>query len=187
MLGTPTNTNISEHHHWLRRATGEHHSGEGKQATVSVAEPNPAPTAIQVMTTTRPTASERTQSDLPEIRTEDTSPTFSNTDSQSPESTFEGWTDHHHHHHLAEPVPNHGAVLIEGLLAPPGADLPQRPMTPRADLYHGQSSDTFGMTFGRKPTAAGWSHRSKPACCANKYEDQKHRMTMSWLERRGTA
>lgn len=69
------------------------------------------------------------------------------------------------------------------LLAPPAIETPQRPTTPAADLYRGQSEENFGMTFD-DTDHAHFRKAAKPAACAFSYEDQKHKMMMNWLERR---
>lgn len=71
------------------------------------------------------------------------------------------------------------------LLAPPGLEAEKRPATPRADLYRGQEEASFGMTFDGAQHV--YTRKAKPTPCAFKYEDQKHRMMMDWLERRGTC
>lgn len=69
-------------------------------------------------------------------------------------------------------------------LAVPGIESPRRPATPRADLYQGQSEACFGMTFDHDKGLH--TRKSKPTPNAFSREDQKHRMTMDWLERRGS-
>ena len=70
------------------------------------------------------------------------------------------------------------------LLAAPAIETPLRPTTPRADLYKGQSEANFGMTF-EGAQKVHFRKGNKPTVCAHSYEDQKHRMMMDWLERRG--
>lgn len=84
----------------------------------------------------------------------------------------------HQDTHLATDAAGHP------LLAPPGQETPKRPATPRADLYRGQEEASFGMTFDGAQNVH--MRKAKPTPCAFKYEDQKHRMMMDWLERRGT-
>lgn len=69
----------------------------------------------------------------------------------------------------------------QSLLSAP-VESPKRPCTPQADLYHGQSSATFGVTF--ESEEPHFRKGGKPAACAYSYEDQKHRMVMDWLERK---
>lgn len=135
--------------------------------------------------------SEGTQTDPPDSPTTSHSPTRLHASPTSPKSPFTGWTEHLFNYYSgahANHSPPAGAVggrPPESLLAPPKFDSPRRPMTPRADLYSGQGSANFGMTFGRP--APNWRGTSKPTCSTNTYEDHKHRMMMNWLERRGTV
>ncbi|KIW67288.1 hypothetical protein PV04_06553 [Phialophora macrospora] len=167
------------------------HDGEGQRLVVSGpsgSEPPPPPGSHHGQPlNTSVLVSEGTQTDLPDEKPIICdSPTYSHNDSPPARTPFGVWADHFHHHHLLGPHSCRQAIAAESLLAPPGADLPHRPMTPRADLYNGQTSANFGMTFGGRP-APHWRSCSKPATCPNTYEDQKHRMMMNWLERRGTV
>lgn len=112
------------------------------------------------------------------------SPTHFQTKSPSSESPFGDLTDHFEHHNRSGPPTT--TISAGSLLKSLAFDLPCRPMTPRTELYHGQEEKNFGMTFATRP-APQWSCCSKPTSCANTYEDQKHRMTMIWLERRGAV
>jgi len=90
--------------------------------------------------------------------------------------------------HLTNPHSNQQTPLATDaaghpLLAPPGLDIPRRPATPRADLYKGQQEATFGMTFEGSQNVH--MRRAKPTPCVFNHEDQKHRMMMDWLEKRG--
>ena len=78
--------------------------------------------------------------------------------------------------HVTQSDPSHLAV--------PEIESPRRPATPRADLYEGQSESCFGMTFDHDKGLH--TRKSKPIPNAFSHEDQKHRMTMDWLERRGS-
>ncbi|OCT51715.1 hypothetical protein CLCR_09137 [Cladophialophora carrionii] len=136
--------------------------------------------------------SEGTQTDLPdETSISDDSPTTqSHGNSPFARTPFGAWTDRFYHHHISTHHPgnnnNNTTSPAESSLAPPETDLPNRPMTPRADLYNGQTSANFGMTFGPRPSPLRRGC-SKPSTSPNSYEDQKHRMMMNWLERRGTV
>jgi hypothetical protein len=153
----------------------------------NVPEPHPPPGAHHGQPLTKSLVSEGTQTDLPDERpVGKESPTHSHADSPAARTPFGAWADHFYHHHLLGPQATHNSIPPESLLAPPGSDLPHRPMTPGADLYGGQTSANFGMTFGGRPVPH-WRSCSKPASSPNNYEDQKHRMTMNWLERRGTV
>lgn len=70
-------------------------------------------------------------------------------------------------------------------LAAPAADPLNRPATPRADLYKGQSEANFGMTFEDSSSKPYPRRCNKPTASPYNYEDKKHRMLMDWLERRG--
>lgn len=70
---------------------------------------------------------------------------------------------------------------VDGHLSP-YTIAPQRPLTPQADLYHGQRPSAFGMEFGEPLTCCAASRR--PAPTRNSFEDHKHRMLMDWLERK---
>jgi len=150
----------------------------------SPTEPHLPSRALHVNPITTSMVSEGTQTDVPDETPNSDSHTHSLTESPSSKSPFGGWTDHFHHLHIS--TPHQKTVPAESLLAPPGLDLPHRPMTPRADLYQGQTSDNFGMTFGARPVPH-WRNYNKPIPCPNTYEDQKHKMMMNWLERRGSA
>lgn len=135
--------------------------------------------------------SHATQTDIeddPPVSARRQSPINSRSSSRSRNPIHQAWTEpihlrlsspHSHHHHQ-------GAVDLSGrpLLNAPGIETPKRPATPRADLYKGQAEENFGMTFERKEDIH--MRKAKPTPCAFSYEDQKHRMTMDWLERRGT-
>lgn len=149
----------------------------------------PPPSHIHPLSTLM--VSEGTQTDSPDSPTGSNSPTHHHASPPFPKSPFTGWTEHlfnyysGSHSNHRPPVGAAGTITPGSLLAPPRTDAPHRPMTPRADLYSGQTSANFGMTFG-KP-APNWRGSSKPTGSANNYEDHKHRMTMNWLERRGTV
>jgi len=167
----------------LKRSGGEQHHDKEQRLPGSVPEAPSVPTSPQVTSIITSMISEGTQTDVPDSND---STIHSHTDSLTPNSTLGEWTDHFHHPQISAPSPRHSNIPAYNLLSPPGSDLPHRPLTPRADLYHGQESANFGMTFGTRPTThRGFS--SRPAGCVNKYEDQKHRMVMNWLERRGTV
>jgi len=186
MFQIPITASTEDCHLWPRKGKREQFDGEEERAPMSVSQPLPAPTALRVRTKTTSMVSEGTRTDLPNIQVSIESPTNSHTDLSSPQSTFKERTHHFHQHHLQEPSTSLGNVRADTLLTPPQADLPYRPMTPRADLYHGQTSENFGMTFETRP-ATNWRNGNKPTSCDNKYEDHKHRLMMSWLERRGTV
>jgi len=151
----------------------------------SIPGPNPSPAAHHTKPRTPSMVSEGTQTTPPGERTGKDSPTQFHSGSSSPKSPFAAWTEHLRNRH-ATPYSNRNAAATnippEALLAPPETDLPNRPMTPRADLYEGQIASNFGMTFGRP--APHWRRSNKPAACINNYEDHKHRMLMDWLERK---
>jgi hypothetical protein len=186
MFQIPITTSTQDCHPRPRKGKAEQFDGEEGRVPMSVSEPLPAPAALRVRTKTTSMVSEGTQTDLPDIQVSTDSPTDSHADSSSPQSTFGERTDHFRQHHLQKPSTSLGNVPADSLLTPPQADLPLRPMTPQADLYHGQTSENFGMTFETRP-ATNWRNGNKPTSCDNKYEDHKHRIMMTWLERRGTV
>ncbi|RMJ20717.1 hypothetical protein PHISP_08413 [Aspergillus sp. HF37] len=119
------------------------------------------------------------------------SPARSRSDSPGPKPhfpPFPPWRELRHR--IYGPHPTHpgyagNEATIEGHLSPP-EEPPKCPMTPQADLYQGQSPSTFGMQFDR-PTKTYWRRYTKPATCAQNYEDHKHRMLMEWLNRRNSV
>ncbi|OAP60670.1 hypothetical protein AYL99_05672 [Fonsecaea erecta] len=117
------------------------------------------------------------------------SPTRSHSDSKPHFPPFPPWRELRHRIYGPHPVHPGSAVVnegkVEGYLSPP-EEPPKCPMTPQADLYDGQSPSTFGMQFDR-PSKTYWRRNSKPATCAQNYEDHKHRMLMEWLERRNSV
>ncbi|EXJ58722.1 hypothetical protein A1O7_06151, partial [Cladophialophora yegresii CBS 114405] len=167
----------------------QRHNSQGHSAVASrpnVPEPNPttSPEYHHGQPLTTSLVSEGTQTDpVDEISVGSDSPTHSHADSPSTRTPFGAWTDRFYHQHILGHRPGN-TTTAESLLAPPELDVPNRPMTPRADLYNGQTSANFGMTFGPRP-APRWRGCSKPMASPNSYEDQKHRMMMNWLERRG--
>ncbi|KIX95673.1 uncharacterized protein Z520_08793 [Fonsecaea multimorphosa CBS 102226] len=87
--------------------------------------------------------------------------------------------------HQTHPGSAMNEAKVEDYLSPP-EEPPKCPMTPQADLYHGQSPSTFGMQFGR-PNKTYMRADTKPANSHQNYEDHKHRMLMEWLERRNSV
>ena len=120
------------------------------------------------------------------------SPTHPHTNTTLPAPPFAARTEHIHNihdavsgSHLTCNLPTVKSELTGGFLAPPETDVPPRPMTPQADLYDGQTSAAFGMTFAKPVTH--WRKSYRPATCPNSFEDHKHRMLIDWLDRRGSA
>jgi len=186
MFQTTMTARSQDRHPWPRKGKGNRFDGEEERDPMSVSGPFPTPAALRIRTESTSMVSEGTQTDLPDIQVSTDSPADSHADSSSPQSTSGGRTDQFRQQHLQKPPTSLGSVSADTLLAPPRADLPYRPMTPRADLYHGQTSENFGMTFETRP-APNWRRGNKPTSCASNYEDHKHRMMMTWLERRGSV
>ncbi|EXJ68144.1 uncharacterized protein A1O5_08759 [Cladophialophora psammophila CBS 110553] len=145
-------------------------------------------------TETEPASGKETETTSPRIHSPfcPLSPARSHTNSPGPKShfpPFPPWRELRHRlygPHATRPGPAANEAKVEGYLSPPETEPPQCPMTPQADLYHGQSPSTFGMQFER-PAKTYWRRYTKPATCAQNYEDHKHRMLMEWLERRNSV
>lgn len=153
----------------------------------------PSPEEISYIIPVQPSViSHATQTDIEDfgvqISPKRQSPVHSRAGSQSRKPAHQSWAEQIRVR-LASPHSDHHTPLAtdpagHSLLAPPGSETPVRPATPRADLYKGQTEASFGMTFEAHDDAH--MRKSKPIPCAFSYEDQKHRMMMDWLERRGT-
>ena len=183
MFEKSNQTSLSDFHRWPQHSKERQHDNETQRREVSTVEPDLAPATLLLIPKPTRMISEGTQNEMPEIKTDEQS---SSTDSTSPHSPFAAWTNQFHHHEPAETHTSHARDPTSTYPSSTSLEIPQRPMTPRADLYHGQTSANFGMTF-EKRSATGWRNESKPPSCANNYEDQKHRMMMKWLERRDTV
>jgi len=135
--------------------------------------------------------SHATQTDSGDERPQTLVPVDSRTESPTRKRNhFSEWTQKIHNR-LASPERQNAPVSTGSsgtshLAPPPSPGSLDRPSTPAADLYEGQSDEAFGMTF-EHPQHPHFHKGQKPLASAHNYEDHKHQMLMDWVERRNSC
>ncbi|EXJ81119.1 hypothetical protein A1O3_07407 [Capronia epimyces CBS 606.96] len=158
----------------------------GEQAGQPTTAPAVAEAATEMVTQATQTAAEDEDSRRGSPKKQSPSHSRSESRSGGRSPTHHSWAESlrqrlaspHSRFHSPTAIDASGRTMLA-----PGKDAVQRPTTPAADLYKGQSESNFGMTFehGSVPHIL---RAARPKTCAYSYEDQKHRMLMDWVERR---
>ncbi|KAL2415789.1 hypothetical protein ABEF95_012411 [Exophiala dermatitidis] len=153
-----------------------------QQPSLGTAQPTPEEISSHTM------VSHSTQTVDDEGTPKGQSPSHSQSESRTRTPTHHSWAEAlrqrianpHSRFHSPTAVDASGRTMLA-----PGGDPIQRATTPAADLYKGQCEANFGMTFDHHSTPhPHFLRAAKPHACPYSLEDQKHRMTMDWIDRR---